>query len=118
MSDEQEFPAPGQWDDRQARDLDVEELFPSDDLVESKTEAALRKANQTHDFRDRFFTTISGSLIGILLSSVLVMLLYVISQWGEVSGAAVVSFNAAVVVNVLGLALILANYLFPKGGGD
>lgn len=118
MTDEDEFPPLDLWELRQAHELDVDETFPSDALVEEKTEAARRKATQTHEFRDRFFSTISKSLIGTLFASVLVMVLYLISQWGEVSAAAVVSFNAAVVVNVLGLALILANYLFPKGGGD
>lgn len=98
--------------------LAIKRIEPTDKTVDSKAEDAREKAKQTHQFRDTFFSTVRLTLIGALISSALIMGAYIWSQWGHVSASAIISFNAAVVVNVLGLALILANYLFPKGGGD
>ena len=81
-------------------------------------EAAKNKANQTYDFRDSFFRTVKWSLIATLAAAVVVMVLYIIADWGHLDATVLISFNSAVVVNTLGLAYIVANYLFPKGGSD
>lgn len=113
-----EFPDLSPWEDLQADQLDSPEELPSDELVEAKSEAARKKADQTHRFRNRLFNTVSRSLVCTLAAAVLIMITYMISEWGELEPSVIISFNAAVVVNTVGLAYIVANYLFPKGGGD
>lgn len=90
----------------------------SDATIEEKVSAAEGKAKQTFDFREKFFRTVSRSLIGALIACGLTMLAYVFSEWGTLDAAVMISFNAAVVAQVVGLAFILAKYLFPEGGAD
>lgn len=118
MSD-QEFPDLSRWDVVGQDELaQSEERLPEDKVVEAQVEAARRKATQTHSFRRSLFTTIRRALVATLAAAVSVMVLYMISEWGQIDPTVVISFNAAVVVNTIGLAYIVANYLFPKGGGD
>lgn len=116
MSDE--FPDLSRWEDRLSDELDTAEDFPDDAVVDAKSEAARRKAAQTHRFRGSLFRTVTWSLVGTLLAAVGIMGVYLASQWHHVDSAVMISFNAAVVVNTIGLAYIVANYLFPKGGGE
>lgn len=90
----------------------------SDELVERKVDAATRKADQTHKFREKFFGTVSWAVLGTLVASVVVMLLYLCSEWGQLDAAVLIAFNSAVVVQVIGLAYIVAKYLFPEGGAE
>lgn len=106
------------WDNLPAEELDRPEKWPSDEKVDSLAETARKKAAQTHDFRESLFKTVRRALVATLLSSVIIMGLYLASEWGSVSAAVMISFNAAVVVNTIGLAYIIANYLFPSGGAD
>ena len=91
---------------------------PARPASDGDIEAKKKKAEQTHDLRGRFFGTVQWALLGTLGSATVLMGCYLFSQWGSVDAAVMISFNAAVVVNTIGLAYIVANYLFPKGGGD
>ena len=95
--------------------LDAEPVRPAtdDEIAQKKA-----KAEQTHNFRKTLFETVRWSLVATLAASAVMMVLYLMSQWGKVSPAVMVSFHTAVVVNTVGLAYIVANYLFPRGGGD
>lgn len=94
------------------------EAVPTKRATDEQVEALKKKATQTHGFRDSFFRTVKWSLISTLAAAVVIMGLYIVSEWSELESAVLISFNAAVVVNTIGLAYIVANYLFPKGGGD
>lgn len=118
MSDLDPFPDFERWAHLPAEQLDELEQGPSDEKVDSLAEAARKKATQTHGFRESLFKTVRRALVATLGSSVIIMALYMVSEWGSVSPAVMISFNAAVVVNTIGLAYIIANYLFPSGGAD
>jgi hypothetical protein len=115
-----EFPDLSKFDAGSLEDLTArQENLPNDAAInDAKAAAARRKASQTHKFRESLFSTVRWALIATLAASVAVMGVYMGSQWGEIEPAVIISFNAAVVVNTVGLAYIVANYLFPKGGGD
>lgn len=89
-----------------------------DDAINEYVDAARKKQDQTHKFRDSLFTTVQRALVGTLLVAVGIMAAYITSEWGHISPAVMISFHTAVVVNTIGLAYIVANYLFPRGGGD
>lgn len=114
----EEFPDLARWDKGQADELNGDEHRPSDRMIEAKADAAREKAQQAHDFRRRLFSTITRVVVCTLFGAACLMGAYVWSQWGELDRIVVISFNAAVVVNTVGLAYIVANYLFPKGGAD
>lgn len=109
---------PQDYDDSVLDELTASEKFPTDGEVDQRTELARRKATQTHEFRETLFRTVRRALVTILAMSSVVMVLYMISEWGDVSPAVMISYNVAVVVNTIGLAYIIANYLFPRGGAD
>lgn len=86
----------------------------SDDQIDDQK----RKARQTHQFRDSFFRVVCTSVIGALAASIASVAAYCFSEWGQLDSTVIIGFNAAVVVQVIGLALIVAKYLFPEGGAD
>lgn len=109
------------WDDLERfATADESQLVaaPTKDVTDDQVETYRNKAVQTHGFRDSFFRTVKWSLISTLAAAVVIMALYIISEWNDLQSAVLISFNAAVVVNTIGLAYIVANYLFPRGGGD
>lgn len=95
-----------------------ETTLPSDAEIDAKATAAREKAAQTLKLRESFFKTVRWALISILVASAVTMVLYLISEWGNVSPTVMISFNVAIVVDTIGLAYIVANYLFPRGGAD
>lgn len=116
---DQQFPDFSIWDSIPQDALaETPDKSPTDETIDHKAKAARDKAVQTHDFREKFFKTIRGALVASLLASALLMGVYAISQWGHIDAKVMMSFNAAVVVNTIGLAYIVAKYLFPEGGGD
>lgn len=90
------------------------EKTPSDAKVRKKVSDAESRAAQEHGFRNELFKTIKGTLVGTLISAVGVMVAYIVSAWGEVDAAVMVSFFGAVVVQTIGLSYIVANYVFDR----
>lgn len=95
------------------------------DLADDEAVAsALRKsevaaAQQAHGMRERFFNFVVRSVVGTLIATGLVMAAYVVSQWGRLAPGVMVSFYSAVVVQVIGLAYIIARYLFaPRSNSN
>lgn len=91
---------------------------PDKAVLDEAAAAAARKANQTHVMREELFGTLRKILVAIVGAAAAITVLYIVSQWGEVDATVIISFNAAVVVNCIGLVYIIAKYLFPEGGGD
>ena len=95
--------------------LNLVEAEPIKDRLDS---LKLLKGQQSHELREQLFTTVRWALISTLGAAVIIMGLYLKSEWGHIDAAVMISFHTAVVVNTIGLAYIVANYLFPRGGGD
>ncbi len=95
-------------------DLEQQPTFPATD---NEVKAARERARQTHTSRDSFYPTVRWTLVGVLTSSAAVMVAYLVSEWGELDPAVMISFNAAVVANTIGLAYIVAKHLFPSDPG-
>jgi hypothetical protein len=105
-------------DEASVATLDVE---AEDEASDKAIDSALRRsdvkaAQQAHRMRKRFYNFVVKAVFGTLAASALTMFLYVISQWGKIDAAVMVAFFSAVVVQVIGLAYIIARYLFaPRG---
>lgn len=93
----------------EASDQDVERALRQTDVAAAK---------QAHKMRKRFFRFVVRSVVSTLVATGAIMGAYVVSQWGDLDAAVMVAFFSAVVVQVLGLAYIIARYLFaPRGYG-
>jgi hypothetical protein len=87
----------------------------ADATVSHAAEAARKKADQKHEQREELFKTVRRCLVCTLAASALIMAFYIRSQWGNIASAVMISWNVAIVVNTIGLAYIVANYLFSDG---
>ncbi|WP_344734216.1 hypothetical protein [Nocardioides fonticola] len=101
-----------------ADDLFKQPADVSDETVDAKVKMAQQREEQAHGFRQRFFNTVTRTLWVALSSSVVLLALYMISEWHEVSPTVMVAYFSAVVVNVLGLAFIVARYVFHDPSTD
>ena len=90
----------------------------SDAKIEKKVDNAARKSTQTHTFRNVLFVSIVSAMGLTIAGSIAVILLYMKSEWEDIDAVVMVGWFSAVVVNTLGLAYIVAKYLFPEGGAD
>lgn len=73
---------------------------------------------QTRELRETFAQTIKWTLIGILAATTILMLTYMVSaicRGREIEASVMISWFSSMVVQVIGLMYIVANYLFPKG---
>ena len=95
-------------------DLETQPVVAASD---DDVEAARKRSEQTHTFRDSFYPTVRWTLVCVLGSSAVVMGLYLVSEWGQLDPTVMISFNAAVVANTIGLAYIVAKHLFPSDPG-
>ena len=80
------------------------------DLEERKHD--VRDRNQAHDMRKHFYRLAVALLSGAIIASVGVLGAYMWSQWGEVEATVMVGFFGSVAAEVIGLAAIVARYLF------
>lgn len=106
-----------QFDMAQVDALDRSEakLEASDqDIANGLQRAALTKANQDNVHRATFVTWVIRIVSGTLLSSVGIMALYVKSEWHEIEAEVLIAWFSATVVQTLGLAYVIAKYLFPS----
>lgn len=82
------------------------------DVAERRADVEDRK--QAHDLRARFFW-FSVFLLGLaILSSAAALGAYMWSQWRQIVPAVMVGFFGSIVVEVIGLAAIVARYLFTN----
>ncbi|GMA33541.1 hypothetical protein [Litorihabitans aurantiacus] len=72
------------------------------------------RQDQANKLRERFFWSVTGAMSFALVSSVLVMGAYIWSEFGDVQIQVMIAWLSATVVETIGLAYIIANYLFPK----
>lgn len=119
----------GGRDVAEAADVDAAQLAALDDDARDEADDAtltralqrtdLKAAEQANKLRKRFFTFVMRTVATTLIATAVIMAAYVVSQWGKIEAAVMVAFFSAVVVQVIGLALIIARYLFaPRGNGN
>lgn len=100
----------GQQDDDDVSDAADEAL----DYLRKRHEAEIERLKTDNKQRKWFFKFVLGITgIPVLVAS---LALVRVAWDGEVSDTVLVSFFASVVVQVIGLSIIVANYLFPKTG--
>lgn len=93
----------------------------ADEASDREVEVELRKtdleaAQQAHEMRESFYRWVIRAVSLTLVASAASMVAYLWSQWGSIAPAVMVAFYSAVVVQVIGLAYIIARYLFaPRG---
>ncbi|MGW6376208.1 hypothetical protein ACWFRB_09115 [Rhodococcus sp. NPDC055112] len=85
--------------------------------IEKLQAAELKKAKQQNKLRKRYFKWAGLTVIGSLVGNFGIFVTYIISQWGSVSDPVMIAWISATVVEVLGIAYIIANYLFPPENG-
>lgn len=76
--------------------------------------AEVAQAKLANKQRDHFFKFVVAAVAFSLASSVGLMALYFWSEWHEIDSAVLIAWFSANVVQVIGLAYVIANYLFPS----
>lgn len=89
-----------------------------EEISDAKAEKLLSKAEadrleQANALRPFFFWSVVASMAFTLLASVGIMAFYIWSQWDDIDSAVMIAWMSAAVVETIGLAYIVANYLFP-----
>lgn len=77
-------------------------------------QARVTRATQDNTHRQWFVKWVIGIVTGSLLAGVGIMGCYVTSEWREVSPSVLVAWFSASVVQTIGLAYVIARYLFPE----
>lgn len=97
---------------------------PARDATDAHVDNTLAAENerrvQANQLRKRFFWAVVCAMCFVLVASVGIMGFYIWSEWGEIDTAVMIAWLSATVVQTIGLAYIIANYLFPalKGNGN
>ena len=78
--------------------------------------AEIDQAYQANTLRKSFFKFVVVAVAGVLIASAALMGMYVWSEWSELDPGVMIAWYSATVVQVIGLAYIVARYLFaPRG---
>lgn len=85
-----------------------------DDLAQAHEQARLDDATQDRGLRKVLAWWSIGAASSMLLLGTVVFVIYMASQWGEVPLGAIVAYLTSTVVEVLGIVVLVATYLFPK----
>lgn len=104
------------FDDASASELDSKEATggASDTAVEEGlAKAHLKRAEQDNTHRGWFVKWVLWVVSGTLAAGVAVMVAYVCSEWHTIESAVLIAWFSASVVQTIGLAYVIANYLFP-----
>jgi len=84
------------------------------ELQNRELELKLNDHQQAHEMRQRFFGFSRWLLTGVVLASTLAMAAYMIGHWGQIESVVMVAFFGSIAAEVIGLAAIVARYLFPS----
>lgn len=110
-------PTPEELADADAATVDDLAASPervvSDQTANRILEAEAKRQDQANELRPRFFWSVVAAMSFTLVASVGIMAAYLWSQWGEVEPGVMIAWMSAAVVETIGLAYIVANYLFP-----
>lgn len=89
----------------------------SDQAIDRDLEHAdIDQAYQANDLRAKFYKYVVRVVTGTLAVSIVLLALYMVSEWGEIPGPVMIAWFSSTVVQVLGLGFIVARYLFaPRG---
>lgn len=120
MSDTAPSGAADQYDQARVDALDERQaklVATDEEITNGLRQAALDRANQNNDHRKRFVRWVIRIVTGTLLSSVVIMGLYVNSEWHEIHPPVMIAWFSATVVQTLGLAYVIAKHLFPASSG-
>lgn len=76
----------------------------------------VKELKAARKFRKALVPFTKWCVAGVLIAAVVVMVLYVCSEWGELHPAVMLGFFTSVIVETLGILYIISTYLFPRGG--
>jgi len=78
--------------------------------------ADIDQAYQANELRESFYKYVVRVVTGTLAVSIILVALYMWSEWSEIPGSVMIAWFGSTVVQVLGLGYIVARYLFaPRG---
>ncbi len=87
-------------------------LLESTTRARSLADAEADRAHQQNHLRERFFAWTRWVVAGALSANFGIFSAYMVSQWHHVSDQVMIAWIGATVIEVLGVALIIAKYLF------
>lgn len=118
-------PAPVSARVRRWRTMDVATLrsqpanshnpIETEEHVQSLQKAQVRQLEQEHTQRASFFRFAVVVVTLTLAGNFAVFAFYIRSEWTHISDTVMVTWIGATVVEVLGIAFIIATHLFPRG---
>ncbi|WP_282944443.1 hypothetical protein [Cellulomonas endometrii] len=98
-----------------ALDTEVVKGAASDeDVAAGLARERLTRAQQENTHRSWFVRWVIGVVTGTLVAGIGIMVAYICSEWSETDPSVLIAWFSASVVQTIGLAYVIANYLFPK----
>lgn len=80
--------------------------------------AEQKKARQQNRLRKRFFKWAGLTVVGSLFGNFVLFTIFMVWNKGDIADSVMIAWISATVVEVLGIAYIIANYLFDNPGGN
>lgn len=91
----------------------------SDQAIDAERDlehADIDQAYQANALREKFYGYVVRIVTGTMVVSILLVGLYMWSEWSQIPGSVMIAWFGSSVVQVLGLGYIVARYLFaPRG---
>ncbi|QCQ91727.1 hypothetical protein [Rhodococcus sp. SGAir0479] len=110
----------GDFDNAEIDALKAQEL-PNNEVppgaAEHLLQAQVDRARQDNDHRDQLLTWTMWIVPFALMLNFGIFVLYMGSEWGHISDGVMIAWISATVVEVLGIAYIIASDLFKDGTG-
>lgn len=88
------------------------------DTAREIASAEAKRAHQQNVLRGKFFRWVCWVVGGALAGNFALFSFYIRSQWGHISDSVMISWISASVIEVLGLAYIIARYLFEHAAPE
>lgn len=99
----------------QSRPANSQNPVEIEEHVQSLQKAQVRQLEQEHKQRASFFWFAVVVVTLTLAGNFAVFAFYIRSEWTHISDTVMVTWIGATVVEVLGIAFIIATHLFPRG---
>lgn len=88
------------------------------DLTNAFDQEKLTEAQRANQFRKDLVKFTQITVAGLVIAATVFMLIYVISQWGEIEAGVMIAYFTSIVAEVVGILWVIARYLFPSSGSD
>ena len=86
------------------------------ELTDALNQAKIDEHKKAIEYRDKLVGFTRKAVGGLITAATAFMAFYIWSQWNHIEESVIIAYFGSVVLEVVGILYVIAQYLFPKDG--